>query len=132
VAGLAGDIHREAADEDSCFFVFVGVDDFALVFVRLVWLEQADGPVDVAGRQRAGGRVVQIHPDADSVEFHMNVVRERAERAYAETLDATTSIQVYGTPSDTVLEMLKAQAGSEVSLSVRRHHLGGFTRTQTS
>jgi hypothetical protein len=50
--------------------------------------------------------VVQIHPDADSMEFHMNMVRKRAERAYAETLDATTSIQVYGTPSDTVLEML--------------------------
>jgi hypothetical protein len=72
--------------------------------------------------------VVQIHPDADSMEFHMNVVRERAERAYAETLDATTRIEVYGTPSDTVLEMLKQQAGSGVSLTVRRRHLGGFTR----
>jgi hypothetical protein len=72
--------------------------------------------------------VVQIHPDAASMEFHMNVVREQAQRAYAETLDATTSIQVYGTPSDTVLEMLRQQAGSRVSLSVRRYHLGGFTR----
>jgi hypothetical protein len=34
------------------------------------------------------------------MEFHMGVVRERAQRAYAETLDATTSIQVYGMPSD--------------------------------
>jgi hypothetical protein len=76
--------------------------------------------------------VVQIHPDADSMEFHMNVVREQAERAYAETLDATTSIQVYGTPSDTVLEMLRQQAGSGVLLTVRRYHLGGFTRAQAS
>ena len=76
--------------------------------------------------------VVQVHPDADSMEFHMNVVREQAQRAYAETLDATTSIQVYGTPSDTVLEMLRQQAGSGVSLSVRRYHLGGFTRVRTS
>jgi hypothetical protein len=76
--------------------------------------------------------VVQIHPDAESMEFHMKVVRERAERAYAETLDATTSIQVYGTPSDTVLETLREQAGSGVSLNVRRHHLGGFTRVQAS
>jgi len=74
--------------------------------------------------------VVQIHPDADSMGLHMNVVRERAERAYSETLDATTSIQVYGTPSDTVLEMLRQQAGSGVSLTVRRCHLGGFTRAQ--
>jgi hypothetical protein len=75
--------------------------------------------------------VVQVHPDADSMEFHMNVVREQAQRAYAETLDATTSIQVYGTPNDTVLEMLRQQTGSGVSLSVSRYHLGGFTRVRT-
>jgi hypothetical protein len=40
--------------------------------------------------------VVQIHPDAASMEFHMGVVTERAARAYAKTLEATTSIQVYG------------------------------------
>jgi hypothetical protein len=73
--------------------------------------------------------VVQVHPDADSMEFHMGVVRERAERAYAETLEATTSIQVFGMPSDGVLDMLSRQAGSGPSLAVRRHHLGGFTRS---
>jgi hypothetical protein len=76
--------------------------------------------------------VVQVHPDADSMEFHMGVVRERAERAYAETLGGTTSIQVYGMPSDTVLGMLRQQAGSGVPLSIKRHHLGGFTRLETS
>jgi hypothetical protein len=73
--------------------------------------------------------VVQVHPNADSFEFHMGAVRERAERAYAETLEATTSIQVFGTPSDSVLEMLRQQAGSGVALSVKPYHLGGFTRT---
>ncbi len=76
--------------------------------------------------------VVQVHPDADSMAFHMGVVRERAERAYAETLEATTSIAVYGTPSDSVLEMLGERAGSGVSLRVWPHHVGGFTRGQTS
>jgi len=76
--------------------------------------------------------VVQIHPDTDSMELHMEMVRERAERAYAETLDATTSIQVYGTPSDAVLEMLRRQAGAGVSLTVRPHRLGGFMRLRTS
>ena len=73
--------------------------------------------------------VVQIHPDAESMEFHMGVVRERAERAYAETLEATTSIQVFGMPSAGVLDMLSRQAGAGPSLTVRRHHLGGFTRS---
>jgi hypothetical protein len=76
--------------------------------------------------------VVQIHPDAASMEFHMHVIRERAERAYATTLDATTSIQVYGTPSDRILEMLRRQAGSGVPLTVRPHALGGFTRLATT
>jgi hypothetical protein len=71
--------------------------------------------------------VVQIHPDAASMEFHMEVV---AERAYAETGEATTSIQVYGEPSKAVLEMLRRQAGAGVPMTIRRHHLGGFTRIQ--
>ena len=72
--------------------------------------------------------VVQVHPDADSMAFHMEVVAERAAAAYGETVDATTSIQVFGTPSDVVVEMLRRQAGAGVPLSVRPHHLGGFIR----
>jgi hypothetical protein len=75
--------------------------------------------------------VVQVHRDAESMEFHMNTVAERAARAYAETLEATTSIQVYGTPSEAVLQMLSHQAGAGVPLVLKRHHLGGFTRGAT-
>jgi hypothetical protein len=76
--------------------------------------------------------VVQLHPDAESMEFHMEIVAERAARAYAETLDATTSIEVYGEPSDAVLAMLSRQAGAGVPMVVKRHHLGGFTRATPS
>ncbi len=76
--------------------------------------------------------VVQVHADSDSMEFHMNVVREQAERAYAETLEATASIQVFGTPSPAVLEMLRTQAGAGVPTSVTPLHLAGFTRTASS
>jgi len=72
--------------------------------------------------------VVQVHPDTDSFEFHMGVVRERAARAYEETLDATTGIQVFGEPTEAILEMLRRAAGGGVQYSVRQHHLGGFTR----
>jgi len=60
------------------------------------------------------------------------LVRERAQRAYGETLDATTSIQVYGMPSDAVLESLRQRAGAGVPLRVNPQHLGGFTRSETS
>ena len=78
--------------------------------------------------ERTEVTVVQVHPDAQSMEFHMGVVRERAAKAYAETLDATTQIHVFGTPSGAVLETLRAQAGAGVPLSVHPEHLGGFTR----
>lgn len=72
--------------------------------------------------------VVQIHPDADSMAFHMEVIAERAAAAYSETVAATTSIQVFGTPSKAVLEALERQAGAGVPLTVKPFHLGGFTR----
>ena len=43
--------------------------------------------------------VIQIHPDADSMASHMEVVAERAAAAYAETVEATAGIQVFGTPA---------------------------------
>ena len=81
--------------------------------------------------ERTEVTVVQVHPDAASMEFHMGVVGERAAKAYAETLDATTQVQVFGAPSDAVVEMLRAQAGAGVPLSVHAEHLGGFTRIGT-
>jgi hypothetical protein len=73
--------------------------------------------------------VVQVHPDTDSFESHMGVVRERAARAYEETLDATTGIQVFGSPTATILEMLRRAAGEGVHYTVKQHHIGGFTRS---
>jgi hypothetical protein len=72
--------------------------------------------------------VVQVHPDAASMEFHMGVVRERSERAYGQTLEATTGVQVFGTPSATILELLRLQAGANVAVSVKPYRLGGFSR----
>jgi hypothetical protein len=72
--------------------------------------------------------VVQVHPDAESMAFHMQVVADWAAAAYAETLDSTTGIQVFGTPSDAIVDMLRQQAGAGVPLSVKPLHLGGFVR----
>jgi len=73
--------------------------------------------------------VVQVHPDAASMEAHMQIVAERAQAAYSETLDATVRIQVFGPPTDAILELLRAQAGSGVEITVNGEHLGGFTRS---
>ncbi len=60
--------------------------------------------------------------------FHMEVVAERAATAYAQTVDMTTNIQVFGTPSKAVLGLLGRQAGAGVALDVKPVHLGGFVR----
>jgi hypothetical protein len=73
--------------------------------------------------------VVQVHPDAESMETHMELIRERAEQAYAETLDATIRIQVFGEPTPALLKMLRERASSGVEISVNGEHLGGFTRS---
>jgi hypothetical protein len=74
--------------------------------------------------------VVQIHPDAESLRLHMDVVAEHAARAYAETLDATLAIELYGTPDDETLAGLLRRAGKGVRVAIKPHLLGGFTRSR--
>jgi hypothetical protein len=83
---------------------------------------------EYANEDGAEVAVVQVHPDADSMAFHMEAIAERAASAYADTIEATTSIQVFGTPGGAVIDLLRRQAGAGVPLSVKPHHLGGFTR----
>ena len=73
--------------------------------------------------------VVHVHPDAASMEAHMEIVRDRAMQAYAETLDATVRVQVFGEPTEAILEILRQQAGTGVVVTVNGEHLGGFTRS---
>jgi len=77
---------------------------------------------------RGEAAVVQIHPDAASMELHVELIRDRAAQAYGGTIEATTSIQVFGPPSEAVVAMLRAQAGSGVPIVSYAEHLGGFTR----
>lgn len=74
--------------------------------------------------------VVQIHPDADSFEFHMKVAGEHISQSY-QYLEATESTWIFGTPSPAVLEMVeqfRQAADQRETLSVIPHPLAGFTR----
>jgi len=73
--------------------------------------------------------IVQVHPDPDSMLFHMQVARQHISEAYQSDLEKTRRIDVYGKPSDTVLETIRQLAGSGVPLSLKPHHLAGFTRS---
>lgn len=74
--------------------------------------------------------VVQIHPDADSFEFHMKVAGEHISQSYG-FLEETLSTQMYGTPSERVLEMVeqfRQEAGQKETLTVLPQPISGFTR----
>ena len=73
--------------------------------------------------------VVQVHPDAESMEAHLGIVGERAREAYAQTLDATLRIQVFGEVTPAILDILRQQAGNGVEISLNGEHLGGFIRS---
>ena len=65
--------------------------------------------------------VVQVHPDAESMMLHMQVVRQHIIDAYADSLDATTSMTVYGQPSDDVLAVMTQLASPGGPLLLRSH-----------
>jgi hypothetical protein len=72
---------------------------------------------------------VFVHPDADSEDFHMQVAGDKVKGGY-EFLDFTKmSIEVYGRPSDTVLDGLTQFAAAGTTVSIKAHHFGGFTRS---
>jgi len=71
--------------------------------------------------------VLQIHPDSASAEFHMDVAAS-AFSGFAELL-RLLHIDVYGTPSDALLERLRAKARMLGGATLAVHGLhAGFTR----
>jgi hypothetical protein len=75
--------------------------------------------------------VVQVHPNADSMLTHMNVVSNHIKKGVEELLE-TKEIQVYGEPNDEVLGMIEHLSQSGTPISVKSVHLAGFTRSQPS
>jgi len=71
--------------------------------------------------------IVQVHPDVDSMEFHMKVIREHVEHAAWEFLGDTVSEHIYGTVTDSALETMRQQGSP--GPEVMSHGIGGFTRS---
>lgn len=72
--------------------------------------------------------VVAVHPDAASVELHMEVGAS-AFRGFADLIEME-AIEVYGEPTDRVMEQLreKARALGEQGKVVVQRRQAGFTR----
>jgi hypothetical protein len=92
---------------------------------------QADKPGTIAhlaylNKDSSELSIIHIFPDAESMELHMKGVDELAKKAfeYVEIL----SFEIYGKPSDTVLESMMQIVGSAIVLNIRRQLIGGYIR----
>lgn len=70
--------------------------------------------------------IIHIFPDAESMELHMKGVDELAKKAYEYV--EILSFEIYGKPSDTVLESMMQIVGSDIALNIRPHRIGGYIR----
>jgi quinol monooxygenase YgiN len=73
--------------------------------------------------------IVQVHPDAESMEFHMQTIGKHIGEAYDRFLDRSERIDVYGVPRGGVVEMIKQLASTDVPLNVSARPVAGFTRS---
>jgi hypothetical protein len=74
---------------------------------------------------------VQVHPDSESLDVHVKIFFEKLQDRAFQALDSY-EINVYGTPSDAVLESLGQMPSQMPGLRVRvlPVHQGGFLRPQ--
>ena len=72
---------------------------------------------------------IHLFPDAEAMDLHFEGVQERAKQAY-EFMEPM-SMEIYGSPSDAVLERMKQIAESGVTVRIDTDHLGGFLRLQS-
>ena len=77
---------------------------------------------------------IQVHPDAASMDFHMQVLAKVIGEDMVEWIDRADflepkHIEIYGTPSAKLLEADQPLVDAGIPLSVKPLHFAGFTRS---
>lgn len=84
--------------------------------------------VNEDGTEVAG---VQVHPDANSMESHMQVVTEYIRTAYGEFLEAPQILVACG-EGEAARRMIKQLSPPDAPLTAMPRHIGGFTRSSAA
>jgi quinol monooxygenase YgiN len=74
---------------------------------------------------------IQIHPDTASMDFHMQVLRENWDASFSEygQMLANISIEYYGVPPKSALDLDDIDVQSQQGLTLKPVHISGFTRS---
>ena len=68
---------------------------------------------------RTHATTVQVHADAESMAFHMEVVGDHIQAAQQFLDFSSMSIQIYGSPTDALLDQMSRLSGAGVQVTVR-------------
>lgn len=125
-------------------FIFVGthkvkdgkLEEYRKLLAELVELVESSEPrliafnvyVDEDANRVTG---VQVHPDADSMKFHMNVVGEHLRVAY-DYIEKTEGIDVFGEAPDDLLEGIRQVTPAGTPPRMVTTPDVGFTRTNAA
>lgn len=110
-AGRFEDARKKLAEHSE----FIEANEPRLVAFH-VFADEAAGTVSI----------VQLHRDAESMEFHLKLVAEHIKSALDDYLGETVSTHVYGGAGAPVVDTIRRY---DPDTNVAAEHLAGFTRT---
>jgi hypothetical protein len=70
--------------------------------------------------------IVRVFPSADALDHQLQGADKRSRIAYQ--FIEPTSIEIFGTPNNYAMEMMKKVAGSGIDVRVNPQFIGGFIR----
>jgi quinol monooxygenase YgiN len=76
---------------------------------------------------RSSETVIQIHPDADSMQHHLDVMGPQVRETFAFT--DFERLEIYGEPNDALEEWIP-RVSQGIAFTFHPVHWGGFTRLQ--
>ncbi|MFW9862807.1 MAG: putative quinol monooxygenase [Candidatus Thorarchaeota archaeon] len=74
--------------------------------------------------------IIRIFPNAEALDQQLQGADQRTKTTYK--FIEPTSIEIYGTPHNYAIEMIKKVAGSGIDVSVKSQFIGGFIRSRPS
>ena len=72
--------------------------------------------------------VVQVHPDADSMAYHMWLIMQHINEAYADYLQPESTMQIYGTIPDELARTIAGASQGTTDAVTIREPFAGFSR----
>jgi hypothetical protein len=99
--------------------------------MQLLREQKPDTVVFLSYVSEDGAEVSFLHvfPDAEAMDTHFEGAAQRSKNAYE--FMQPKSMEIYGTPNDGVLEMMKQIVESGVKVSIDTDYLGGFLRLKS-